>query len=270
MKKKQNKTIDTSVLKNKIKKGLFVVGTNAICELIDSFHEYFDFIVLPENYRSRKIQDLVTRGLKYGVVILFDDRILNFVNSLNIDESRIRSIVFLKTHIYKYYSLDEVYDLCKDKRFCIAVALYDIDYDQNLGSILRTCAAFNVDFVVVPNSQQRIFSPVVTRVSMGYNYLVPVVRENFLLAVDRLSTLGFNIVALDTGGENIENVVYNNWTCFILGNEGNGLTDAVLRKTDLVVRIPTSSVVESLNVTVSLGVALYDINKKINELKREV
>jgi tRNA G18 (ribose-2'-O)-methylase SpoU len=270
MKKKRYKSIDISVLKNKIKNGLFVVGTNAICELINSFHEYFDFIVLPENYRSKKIHDVLIKGARYGVETLFNDRILNFVNSLNVDGSDVRSIAFLKEHIHKYYSLDEVYNLFKNKQFCIAVALYNIDYDQNLGSILRTCAAFNVDFVVVPNSQQRIFSPVVTRVSMGYNYFVPVVRENFLLAVDNLTKLGFDIVALDTGGENIENVVYNNWTCFIVGNEGSGLTDTVFKKSDLVVRIPTSSLVESLNVTVSLGVALYDRNKKINELKRAV
>ncbi len=270
MEKRQYRSISISALKNKIKNGLFIVGTNAISELVDKFYEYFDFVVLPENYRSKKIQELVKKGIKHNVVVLFDDRILDFVNSLNIDGSNVRSIAFLKAHIYRYYSLDEVYNSYKDNQFCIAVGLYDIDYDQNLGSILRTCAAFNVDFVVVPNSQQRIFSPTVTRVSMGYNYFVPVVRENFLLAVDKLSKFGFDIVALDTDGENIENVVYNNWTCFIVGSEGNGLTNTLLKKADLVVKIPTSSIVESLNVAVSLGVALYDRNKKINEIKRKV
>jgi tRNA G18 (ribose-2'-O)-methylase SpoU len=97
---------------------------------------------------------------------------------------------------------------------------------------------------------------------MGYNYLIPIVQENFLLALDNLAKMDFEVIGLDTDGENIQNMRYNPRVCFVMGNEAKGLSSSTVGKTTKTVRIPMHEKVESLNVSVSLGIALYDYNLK--------
>ena len=98
---------------------------------------------------------------------------------------------------------------------------------------------------------------------MGYNYLIPVVKENFLLSIEELKKLRFDIIGLDMNGENLQNIRYNPKVCFVLGNESRGLSDPITKKCDKIVSIPMNNIVESLNVSTSLGITLYDRNFKL-------
>lgn len=245
-----------------------IVGISAIGELVYKYYESFECVVFPENYNSKKLGNLEEIVHKYGIPIFRDNRVFQLLKKMKLDNGRV--IAFLKNKIFKFYSLSNVLELSKKLEKCTVVAFPDIDYEQNIGAMIRTCAGMGVDFIIVPHGQQKVFSSTVTKVSMGYNYLVPVVQENFLLALDRLKEWGFDVIALDMEGENIENIEYNTEVCFVVGNEGKGLTDTVIRKCSKVVSIPMQRGVESLNVSVSLGIALYDRNKKLNEIKRKI
>lgn len=264
--KKQNKKLNLAALKNKIKKDLILIGASAINELIPLYSKSFDFIVFPENYKSSKIIELERTAQNYNIPIQKDNRVFELVERREVDNVRV--IAFLKQRIGTYYALNEILELAPRLEKCTVVAFPDIDYEQNLGAMFRTCVGMGVDFIIVPHGQQKVFSSTVTKVAMGYNYLIPVVQENFLLALDRLKDSGFDILALDMEGENIQNMRYNSEVCFVVGNEGKGLSDTVVRKCTKTISIPLSQNVESFNVSVSLGIALYDRNKKLNEIKR--
>jgi tRNA G18 (ribose-2'-O)-methylase SpoU len=262
VKQSQNQKLSRPVLQNKITKDLFVVGKNSILEIFEEHYRNFETVIVPTNYNSDKIDRVVQLSLKKGITVCRDSGLLDFAkNELNVDSAGV--IVLLNKKIEKYYSVRELSDLIGRMEVCTIVALPDVQYEQNLGAMIRTCLGLNVDMLLVPNRQQKVFSSTVTKVSMGYNHILPIVRENFLLAIVELKKMGFEIVALDMGGEKISDFRYNPRVCIVMGNEGDGLTDTVLKKCDKTLSIPMNDVVESLNVSTSLGIVLYDRMAKL-------
>ena len=262
MRQNQNQKLSRNTLQNKIGKDLFIVGKNSIIEIFDANFRNFDTLIVSENFKSEKIGQIVDLFKKHSISVVRDSGLLEYADKmLGVDSAGV--LVILKNKIENYYSIRDVVDLIGKLETCTVVALPDVEYEHNLGAMIRTCLGLNVDFLLVPNRQQKVFSSVVTKISMGYNHILPIVRENFLLAIDELKKMGFDIVGLDAGGENIVDFRYNTRVCFVMGNEGAGITDTVSSKCDRVLSIPMNKVVESLNVSTSLGVVLYDREAKL-------
>ncbi len=259
MRQRKLPKLNQSVLQNKIRKGLLIIGKSALYELLITNSKAFDFILIgnSKDKRSARILDLAKQN---QVEIVYDHNLLGNVENLECDQFGICG--FLKYEIGKTLSLREVSNSFDEMDSVLCVAITDMDYLQNIGAMIRTCAGMGVDFIIVPNSQQKVFSTTITKVSMGSNHLIPIVQENFLLALDNLTKMGFEVLGLDMDGENIQNMRYNPRVCFVVGNEAKGLTDPILKKTTKKVSIPMQGDIESLNVSVSLGMALYDYNLK--------
>lgn len=254
--------LNNAVLKNKIVNDLYLVGKSSILEIFDRYYESFELLIVSSSFNSEKIQEIVDTFKKAKIPVYFDTKQIHHIETnFGIDTGGV--FVILEKRIGKTYSLRDIRDLVEKMETCTVVAFPDIDYEQNLGAMIRTSLAMNVDFILVSNRQQKVFSPVVTKVSMGYNFVIPVVQENFLLAIDELKGMRFEILGLDMGGENITNMYYNPKTCFIFGNEGSGLTSTVTQKCDRIVSIPMNTQVESMNVSTSLGIILFDRVSKL-------
>jgi 23S rRNA (guanosine2251-2'-O)-methyltransferase len=262
---KQNNNF--AALKNYINKGQYLIGKSAILEIFDDEFRNFESIILPSSFKSAKIKQILLKANKYKIPVIDDSKLVDRFEQLgNFDSSGV--IVLLKKQIEKYYSLSEILDIGKDVDSMTVLAFSDMDYEQNVGAILRTCAGLGVDFVLISNGQQKVFSPTVTKVSMGYNYAVPIVKENFLLAIKQLKENGFEIMGLDMGGENVMDMRYNSRVCFIVGHESKGITETIKSRCDKILSIPMANGVESLNASVSVGMILYDRCKKNYEIKR--
>lgn len=254
------KRLERHVLQNKIRGDLLVIGKSALKQLIADNANNIDFVISKPNSNDKRTKEIIELAQNSKILTYLDQNLLDLATNLAGENFSICAI--LRRSVGKTYSLRDLSSTLEEMDKCLGVAFGEIDYEQNLGAMIRTCAAMGVDFILVPNSQQKVFSTTVTKVSMGYNYLVPVIRENFLLALDELAKLDFDIVGMDMKGENIQNMRYNPRVCFVMGNEAKGLSEAVLAKTTKRMSIPMSQDVESLNVSVSLGIALYDYNLK--------
>lgn len=264
---RRNQKNNFAALKNYIKRGLYLIGKSAILEIFDEEHQNFQTLIIPDTFNSDKIRRIVNLASKYGIEVIRDSKLIDRFEDLgNFDSSGV--IIVLKKQIERYYSLTQILELSKDLESLTVIAFADMDYEQNVGAIIRTCAGLGVDFVLISNSQQKVFAPTVTKVSMGYNFTVPIVKENFLLAIKQLKENGFNIVGMDMGGENVMDMRYNSRVCFIVGHESKGISETIKSRCDKIVSIPMSEGVESLNASVSVGMILYDRFKKNNETKR--
>lgn len=249
--------LNNSVLKNKISRDLYLVGKNSILEVLKEYHNDFEALIITSNYKSSKLQDIINNFRSHNIPVYFDSKSIDFLeNSEKIDTGGI--VVILKRPIGKCLSLKEIKEHLLKLEKCTIVALPEIDYEHNIGAMIRTCLGLNVDLLLVSNRQQKVFSPTVTKVSMGYNLVLPIIQENFLLAITELKDIGFEIIGTDMGGENILNMYYNPKTCFIMGNESTGISQTVLKKCDKTISVPMHNGVESLNVATSLGIVLYD------------
>lgn len=135
---------------------------------------------------------------------------------------------------------------------------------ENLGVIFRSARALGIGGVVLgPRSSDPLYRRAV-RVSMGHVLHTPYTRTTDLLpALDELRAAGFRLVALTPADDAVDlaEVPRDDRVAILLGAEGPGLTDEAMAASDLRVRIPISTQVDSLNVGTAAAIAFHALGR---------
>lgn len=136
------------------------------------------------------------------------------------------------------------------------VLLDGVSDPANVGAIIRTAAAAGYNDVLLTEDCADPFSPKAVRASMGGIFRVNIVRgerENLV------KSLKIPFVVADMRGENVFGFKPKAPFCLCIGNEGNGVSDAIKKRADFTVSIPMENNVESLNAAVSAGILMYNL-----------
>ncbi len=133
-----------------------------------------------------------------------------------------------------------------------------LQYEHNLGAVLRTALGFGVSGVVLPTRRGAPLSPVVQRVAMGAVEEIPIVRESLFVALRHLAKDGIPIVGADMDGSPVGGVDLRGPVAIVLGEEGSGLSSKLKERCDRLVSVPLAGGLESLNVSVAAGILLYE------------
>lgn len=129
----------------------------------------------------------------------------------------------------------------------------------NLGSILRTAEAAGVKDLWLGDGTVDPHNPKVVRSAMGSLFRSRIRRGPLKEAIGELKRRGYQVLATSPRAEKAHfDMVYPEKTAFLLGNEGNGLSHAVEVLADEQIRIPMPGEVESLNVSVTAGILLFE------------
>ncbi len=137
------------------------------------------------------------------------------------------------------------------------IALDGIQNPQNLGMIIRSCAAGNVDGIILPKKSSAKISPLVIKASAGTLFKLPIYFCNAL--EDVLPTLeDTKIYALSShASSDIYDVVPSKKSIFVLGNESDGVSPEVEKLCNNSISIPMQRGVESLNVAVTASLIAF-------------
>lgn len=131
----------------------------------------------------------------------------------------------------------------------------------NLGACLRSAAAFGVTRVVGLKESASAFHTKTIRASMGHVFDLDVFRGPSIQDFTAFDpNFAKRLVALDMKGTSLVDFKWPEHPIFLLGEEGQGLPENF---SGLTVKIPMQSSVESLNVAVSAGIAMYDWSVKL-------
>jgi len=136
----------------------------------------------------------------------------------------------------------------------------EIHDPSNLGSLIRTAAAFGVAAIVLGSQCAHPFSRRVLRVSMGAALQLPLVESNDLrLEIELLRAHQFDIAAtvLDTTAIPLQHANRSTRQAILLGSEGHGLGDEWLKLSDRRITLAMLNSVDSLNVAIATAVFLY-------------
>ncbi len=145
----------------------------------------------------------------------------------------------------------------------LVLVLDGIQDPQNAGNIIRTAEAFGVTGIIMSRSRSVPLSEAVVRASAGAALHIPIARRDGLASfLLKYRGKGLWIAALETGGEDIENVDVAFPLALIAGSEGAGVRKSLLKIADFVLTIPMFGKVSSLNVSSSTAIALYVLSKK--------
>lgn len=144
------------------------------------------------------------------------------------------------------------------------LVLESIQDPGNLGTMLRTGEGAGIAGILANRETVDRYNPKVVRSTMGSIYRVPfVVTDDLENGVKTLKNRGFSVFAAHLKGkQNYTSVPYPNHTAFLIGNEGNGLTDRLASLSDEYVRIPMEGKVESLNAAIAATLFLYEWHRQ--------
>ena len=134
----------------------------------------------------------------------------------------------------------------------------EVQYEHNLGAILRSALGAGVDAVIAPVQRGVGISPVVIRVSMGGAEAVPLIREGISSALAEIRRRGIPVLGADVDGVPPWEVDMRGPLALVLGGEDKGLTPPIRKRCDQIVGIPLAGGLSSLNVSVSAGVLLFE------------
>lgn len=137
------------------------------------------------------------------------------------------------------------------------VMLEDVQDPGNLGSILRSCAAASVRQIFLSVHCVNAWSPRVLRAGMGAHFSLEIHERIDLLAFARAFP-GRVLVAQQTATKTVFNIDLRGKIALVFGNEGAGVSDALMHCAHESVSIPMSAATESLNVAAAAAVCLFE------------
>jgi 23S rRNA (guanosine2251-2'-O)-methyltransferase len=150
-----------------------------------------------------------------------------------------------------------------------ALVLDGIQDPRNLGAILRTARAAGVGGVVLPQDRSAGITSVVVSASAGTLFGLPIIRvTNLVRAMNTLKDFGFWLLGLAPGASSsLFELDLPERVALVVGGEGGGLRSLVRRTCDLEARVPMAAGVESLNVSVATGVALFELRRRARQVR---
>ena len=224
----KNVVKDSILNKEKINKAIVYENFNdeEILNGLKSLH-------IPIRYAKKYELDKIVDGLHQGVIISVPD--------------------------FEYNSIDEFIN--KDNSF--VVILDHLEDPHNLGAIIRTCEAANVDGIIIPKDRSVEVNPTVIKVSTGAINNMKIARvTNLVNTIRELKDKGFWIVGTDMNGVRYDQIDYSGKIAIVIGNEGSGMSHLVKENCDFIASIPMLGTTNSLNASVATGIMVYEAVRK--------
>lgn len=251
----QIKTIINLNKKSKDRKaqGLFVVEGKRI--FAETPKDRIDKVYATEEfYKNNK--DMFT-GFSYELV---SDNVFEYMSDTKTPQGVLATVKMSKT------VLEEVVEkaMSTSKGAPLFLVLENIQDPGNLGTMIRTAEGAGVSAVLMTEDTADIYNPKVIRSTMGSMYRVPFAYGsdimNILTVLRSKNVTTYAAHLKGTGS--YDKPDYKKAAAFLIGNEGNGLTDAAAGAADCLIKIPMEGQLESLNAAVSAAILMYEASRQ--------
>lgn len=146
----------------------------------------------------------------------------------------------------------------------LLLALEGIQDPGNLGTMFRSGEGAGVTGILMDAQTADLFNPKTIRSTMGSIYRVPfLIVSELKESILQMQTDGISVYAAHLEGSVCyDEPDYRDPSAFLIGNEGNGLTDATAALADQYIRIPMEGQLESLNAAVAASLLMYETNRQ--------
>lgn len=141
--------------------------------------------------------------------------------------------------------------------------LDNIQDPGNLGTIIRSSVAFDIDTIVLSPNTVDIYNPKVIRSTQGMIFYTNIITLELKEFINEIKTKNYTIFGTDVrNGKNIKEITLPEKFALVLGNEGQGVSKEIESLCDDNIYIKMSSKCESLNVSVATSILLYEVYNK--------
>ncbi len=238
--------------------GIFVVeGDKVLVKLLESDFTVISLLIIEERFAEFEAQ-LQARPEKEIAVFTCEKKLLSELVGFDLYQG-----VLAIAKIPEVLSLEKILATSPSPRFL--VAMDGMSNAENVGTIMRNCAALGVQALIASETCSDLFLRRTVRNSMGTVFRLPSFKSNNLVATLReLRAHGIRSIAAHphTDKKMLSQANFSGDCCVVLGSEGHGISPAVLAACDEAVAIPMTNDVDSLNVSAAAAVFLYEVNRQ--------
>lgn len=245
-----------------LRQGIFVAeGEKVVRRLLESQLYVLSVLITPE--RLKQYDEILTARTERIKVFIAEKSLLETIVGFNLHQG-----IMALGKIPIQASLDSV--LSESQSPHLFVAIDGLTNSENIGVLVRNCAAFGVQAILVGETSSSPYLRRAVRNSLGTVFKIPVVHcENLAVNLQLLrNSSGFKIVATHPHSEQhtIQRVDFTGHCCIVFGSEGEGISQKVLSVCDIAAAIPMQLGVDSLNVANANAVFLYEAERQRNKL----
>lgn len=207
---------------------------------------------------------LVTEALKYDIIdtiIIRED----FNYETNIKHIIVSSEVMKK--LSDNPSIPKIMAVVNKKESTIKgnkILLLDRLQDPgNLGTIIRSAVAFNFDTIILSNDTVDLYNSKVLRSTQGMLFNINILRQDLTNVINELKNNNYTIYGTKVdNGYDVKEINNINKFALIIGNEGTGISDNILKQCDKYLYIKMNNNCESLNAGVAASILMYEMGNK--------
>lgn len=243
-------------------KTAIVYGRNALVEALQGGHELLR-IIMQKGSHGQHIPEIKELAEKRHVPIqyLAKEVIPHFIRRNRIDHTIHHQGVIALVSPIRFYELDDLVSHAFEQGETPLFLLLDQVTDvRNLGAIARSAYCMGVHGIIIPAQHSAQVNEDAIQASAGALMHQAVVRVDKLeTAMKQMRLHGIQLLAAEAGGDYAwKDGGLSEPVAIVMGAEGEGLTPSVKALTDRVVSIPMSREFDSLNVSVSAAILLYE------------
>ena len=237
--------------------GIFVAeGDKVVRRLLESRFQVVSAL-LPEKW-FRELEPLLAARPEDVAVFLAEKKLLETLTGFSMYQG-----LLAVGMVPPPPALDEI--LAAVERPYLLAAVDGLSSAENVGSLVRNCAAFNIQALLVGETCGSPFLRRAVRSSMGAVFHVPIVESASLVeTLGYLRERGIRAIAAHphADGRTLPEADFREDCCVVFGSEGDGISPAVLAACGDAVAVPMPPEVDSLNVASAAAVFLYEASRQ--------
>ncbi|WP_214370970.1 TrmH family RNA methyltransferase [Pseudonocardia sp. H11422] len=237
-----------------------VYGRKPVLEALDDPSLQVDKVILADTARGEPVRAITAAARARGVQVqrASAHRVKVLAGNGRHDQGVLADVV-----APRMAPVAEFLDALGPDRPAAVLVLDRVTNPANVGMVLRSATAAGLDGVLLPRRGVPSIDPLVVKASAGVAFSAPVLRASTAEeGCAELRAAGFAVYGLDAGGASLLDAELPPRVALVLGNETDGLSEAVRDELDATLAIPMHGGVESLNVASAAAVAAYELLRR--------
>ncbi len=214
------------------------------------------FIVETENL----IEEAYNSNLLEELYLLEDSNIQYDVKTFYVTKEVMQKISNLKTPSKCLGVVKKLVPRDYQNRLLI---LDNIQDPGNLGTIIRSAVAFNIDTIVLGNTCVDLYNDKTIRASEGMLFKINILRKDLSNFLEEIKNNNYTLYGTEvTGGKVLNTVTFSQKCAIVIGSEGKGISPEIKKLITQNIYIPMSYQTESLNASVAAAIIMYEMSKR--------
>jgi 23S rRNA (guanosine2251-2'-O)-methyltransferase len=231
-----------------------IYGRNAVLEaLLDDALSIHKLHLSHSNKKAPIIDDIVKEAMRRDIEIVYHDKKSLSRISKNSKQDQGVALDIILEHF------GDMDSFVADSSSYRILALDGITNPQNLGMIIRSATAGDIDAILLPTKGAAQISPLVIKASAGTLFRIPIIKsDNLYDSLVKFRTMGARVYTLSSyAKDSYRSIEYGKKSIFVLGNESEGVSSDIETLSDESISIPMRRGVESLNVAVTASLLAF-------------